>query len=155
MVNKVESSQFVPDPQVRDPALEYPDPTPCAMPLGCERPEPLADMIRRLVRNEWSAQAAEAGEETFDEANDFEVDEDPDTGLFSPYELLPLQEERPNDRGPAESSRSSAADPGSSDASDGATPGDSSSGGVRPGVGSPAEAGSMGGAGGLGESAPK
>lgn len=64
---------------------EIPDPTPISLPYPFKRPEPLVEIIRRSIREEMSRHAAAEGEETFDEADDFEVDEEPD--LFSPYEL--------------------------------------------------------------------
>lgn len=64
---------------------EVPDPTPIARPVGWKEPESLQDMIARLVRGEISRQAAAAGAETFEEADDFDVDDDPE--LKSPYEL--------------------------------------------------------------------
>jgi len=76
---------------------EIPDDTPVAMPLGFDRPEDISETIRRLVQNELSAQADERGDETFLEANDFDV-EDEDVWV-SPYELQPMQEEVPIDQG--------------------------------------------------------
>lgn len=65
---------------------EVPDPVPVAVPAGWTRPEPLADLIRRMVRTEFSRAAAEEGEESFEEADDFDVeDEDPDP--LSAYEI--------------------------------------------------------------------
>lgn len=63
---------------------EIPDPKPMALPVGFERPEALVDTIRRLVRSEELASAAEAEMETFDEADDFDVEED--LRVDSPYE---------------------------------------------------------------------
>lgn len=161
-VSKVPSSPLgeQSDGSFRDPALEYPDPTPCALPIGAEHPEPIGDMIRRLVRNEISREAAEAGDETFEEANDFEVDEDPDTGLFSPYERLPLVEERPvqeveeNEQAAgSESAGNEASEPRvSGDAGDGGGEGSagvtSSGGGAAPvSAGAPRGAAAPGGAG--------
>lgn len=37
----------------------------------------LEDRIRRVIANDLSTKAQEAGEETFEEANDFDVDEEP------------------------------------------------------------------------------
>jgi len=64
---------------------EVPDPRPVAIPAGFQRPEPLADLIRRLVRTQISQQASAEGQETWEEADDFEVDEDDDP--LSPYEI--------------------------------------------------------------------
>lgn len=65
---------------------ELPDPNPMEIPAGFKRPETLAEQVRRLVRSQHLADAAESqGFETFDESNDFEIDDD----MFdpsSPYE---------------------------------------------------------------------
>lgn len=73
----------------RNPERHYetPDPTPVAMPAGFKRPETLEERIRRLVRSErFAAEMEAAGFETFDEADDFDVEDDrPDPA--TPYEL--------------------------------------------------------------------
>lgn len=56
---------------------EIPDPTPVAMPVGFKRPETLAEQVRRLVRTTISREAAEAGAETFEESEDFDIPDDP------------------------------------------------------------------------------
>lgn len=58
-----------------DPGLEYLDPTPVAIPVGAQRPESLADTMRRLIVNELSTNAARAGLETFEESIDFDIDD--------------------------------------------------------------------------------
>lgn len=70
---------------------EVPDPTPVEVPLHLRRPASIQDDIKRMVREELSRAAADAGEETFEEADDFSVDDDPDP--FSQYELSAMQEE--------------------------------------------------------------
>lgn len=69
-----------------DRHYETPDPNPVRMPAGFKRPETLEERIRRLVRSERFNQAMdESGMETFDEANDFDVEDDlPDPA--TPYE---------------------------------------------------------------------
>lgn len=70
------------------------DPTPVARTVGFERPPSMQELIQRYVRTELSRQAGQAGEETFEEADDFDVDDDPE--LKSPYEVdegLPRWEE--------------------------------------------------------------
>lgn len=64
---------------------EIPDPTPMEVPLGFKRPETLAEQVQRLVRTSMSAHAAMHGMETFEEAEDLEVDEDFDP--YTPYEV--------------------------------------------------------------------
>lgn len=60
------------------------DPSPVAMPLGTRRPERLEDQIRRLVRDE-RYHAAMMGDDTIEEANDFDIDEE-DFNPASPFE---------------------------------------------------------------------
>lgn len=57
---------------------ELPDPTPIAVPAGFKRPETLAEQVQRLVRTHISREAAEAGMETFEESEDFDIPDDPD-----------------------------------------------------------------------------
>lgn len=64
---------------------EIPDPNQMEMPLGMKRPETLAEQVQRLVRTSISAHAAMHGAETFEEAEDLEVDEDFDP--YTPYEV--------------------------------------------------------------------
>lgn len=60
---------------------EIPDPTPVTIPSGFRRPPTLQEQVQRLVRGELSRRAAEQGFETFEDADDFDVegDEDPHT----------------------------------------------------------------------------
>lgn len=61
------------------------DRTPMALPAGFKRPESLQDQIRRLIRSEKLQQALhDAGYETEEEANDFDVGDDFDPS--TPYE---------------------------------------------------------------------
>lgn len=78
------------DPQTGEVRLderghEIPDPNPVELPLGMKRPETLAEQVQRLVRTSMSAHAAMHGMETFEEAEDLEVDEDFDP--YTPYEV--------------------------------------------------------------------
>lgn len=68
------------------PATHYeaPDPTPMQLPVGFKRPESLEDTMRRLVRSTLSAAADAAGSETFEESEDFDVDDEVDPR--TPYE---------------------------------------------------------------------
>lgn len=57
---------------------EYPDPVPAAPPVGYQDPPDLMTTIRRMVHSELFNQAfADAGMETFEEADDFDIDDDP------------------------------------------------------------------------------
>lgn len=69
------------------------DDTPVAMPVGFNRPPTLADQIRAMVKGELSRQASEQGLETFEDADDFDVDDDMDPS--SPWELNFDQESTP------------------------------------------------------------
>lgn len=69
-----------------DSGREIPDGKSLRMPSGMERPETLAEQVRRLVRTEWSRQAAEQGFETFEESEDFDVDDDFEPS--TPYETF-------------------------------------------------------------------
>lgn len=62
------------------------DNTPVELPLGFQHPETLEDRIKRLVRTSVSAQAQTDGEETFEEADDFDIPDD-DSDPVTPYEL--------------------------------------------------------------------
>lgn len=75
---------------------EIPDPTPVEMPVGFRHPPSLNDEIQRLIRNELSQAAAAQGAETFEEADDFDVDDD-DGVPFSEYEVTDMQAEVPRD----------------------------------------------------------
>lgn len=59
------------------------DPSPVSMPLGAKRPERLEDQIARLVRSH-EYQAVMNGDDTLEEAMDFDVEEDFDP--TSPFE---------------------------------------------------------------------
>lgn len=73
---------------------ELPDSTPLEPPLNYQKTPSLSDQIRDLIRSEKLKQAAEeAGYESFDDADDFEIEDDPYP--YSPYEdefSTPLQE---------------------------------------------------------------
>lgn len=64
---------------------EVPDPNPMEIPAGMKRPETLAEQVQRLVRHSISAHAELHGMETFEEADDFDIDEDFDPS--TPYEV--------------------------------------------------------------------
>ncbi|WMC01491.1 hypothetical protein [Microvirus D_HF4_329] len=65
---------------------EIPDAQPVAVPAGFKRPETLQEQIQRLIRSDKLAQmASDQGMETFEESEDFDIDDD----MFdpsSPYE---------------------------------------------------------------------
>lgn len=64
---------------------EIPDPTPVELPVGFKQQETIAQMVARLVRKDVSEYAARNDQETFDEADDFTLDEE-DFDPHTPYE---------------------------------------------------------------------
>ncbi len=78
---------------------EVPDKTPIEIGIH-ERPDPLAEQIQMIVQAEMSKLAVATGRESFEEANDFEIDDEDDP--HSQYELTVLQEEHEPDPPPAE-----------------------------------------------------
>lgn len=65
---------------------EIPDDRPMVLPSGFRRPETLAEQVQRLVRSHVSRMAADRGDETFEEAEDFDVGEDVEPS--TPYETF-------------------------------------------------------------------
>lgn len=76
-----------------DNGKELLNPEQVEVPVEMTIPEPLQERIKRILQTELSAQAAAQDMETFDEANDFDIDEDPDP--VSHYELTEMVEEEP------------------------------------------------------------
>lgn len=85
---------------------EIPDPTPLGIPSGFKRPETLAAQVQRLVQGSLSRHAELQGNESWEEANDFNVDDefDPTTPFeefFDPVigrSVTPLEFEQNKDR---------------------------------------------------------
>lgn len=73
---------------------QIPDRTPIELPLGYNKPEPLQDMIRRMVRVE-SDLASRQGFDSLEEADDFECGDEFDS-VESRYQTILMQEEYPN-----------------------------------------------------------
>lgn len=90
----LKTGEVRPYPYLDEYGREVLDPNPAAMPLGFKRPESLADTIRRLIRHEVSQAAQESGDETFEDADDFDVDDDP-ADPSTPYEMNFDQEAYP------------------------------------------------------------
>lgn len=65
---------------------ELPDNTPLALPAGFTPPETLAEQIQRLVRTNVSQSAEKHDQETFEEADDFDIEDDEDFDASSPFE---------------------------------------------------------------------
>lgn len=51
------------------------DKTPIALPIGYEKPETLAELVQRMVKNQAYLQHFQ-GKESYEEANDFDIDDD-------------------------------------------------------------------------------
>lgn len=83
-----------------DRGEELPDDTPVETPLKFRRPPTLQEQIKAMVRGEMSRAAAEEGKETFEEADDFDV-EDEDDLPPSNYEFTDMSIEKIMDKGDA------------------------------------------------------
>lgn len=68
-----------------DPGEEV-DPRPVEIPAELKRPPSLKEQMQQMIRQEMSLAAAQANEETFEEADDFDID-DIDTMPESPYNV--------------------------------------------------------------------
>lgn len=86
MAHKLGKSAFWDPPKLNERGQEVPDPAPVAIPAGFARPESMAETIQRLVRGSVSRAAREQGLETFEEAEDFDLDDEEDDDRSSPYE---------------------------------------------------------------------
>lgn len=70
----------------RSNVTESPDPTPVALPIGYKRPLTLNEQILNMIRSQELRRFAEGnGQETLEEADDFEVGDDFDPQ--APYEM--------------------------------------------------------------------
>lgn len=76
---------------VEDGRKEFGDPVPVAPPVGMTRPLTTEERFRRIIRSEHLARIADSqGVDTFDEAEDFDVEDDPVPAL-TPYEEALLE----------------------------------------------------------------
>ena len=66
---------------------EHPDPIPCAIPVGYDQPDTMAEMVQKYVRQEMSAHAKENAMGTFEEEDDFDLDDDQLDLPLSGYEV--------------------------------------------------------------------
>lgn len=83
--------------EFNDRGQEIPDQTPVEMPAGFKKPESLTEQIRRLIRTEMSQEAVAEGKESWEDANDFDVDE-ADAELHPTEYEIEMQPEVPNDK---------------------------------------------------------
>lgn len=73
---------------------EIPDPRPVELPTGLKVRPSLQEEIRRYIRAEMSNHARDQGWESFEEANDFDIDDDIDAMIEqSPYALHEMRAE--------------------------------------------------------------
>lgn len=84
------SIEFTPE------GLEILDQRPMEVPLGYERPLTLQEEIRRMIAVETSRAAEDAGLESFEEADDFDVPDGEDD-FVSPYEIKEMTDEWPEE----------------------------------------------------------
>lgn len=70
---------------------EIPDQTPIEVPLQFRGGESMEDRLRRIIRTEMSRHAQDNGHETWEEANDFEISDDP-TDFPTHHEMSEEQE---------------------------------------------------------------
>lgn len=81
---------------LNDKGHEVPDPTPVALPVGFRPPPTMVELIRMHVRRELSQAAVADGAESFEEADDFDIEDDrldpstPYEELFEPQVFEPF-----------------------------------------------------------------
>lgn len=77
------------------PRKEKLSPLPVEIPVGASRPETLTEIVARMVYSALEAEKASPERETWDEANDFEVDDWEDEAFDTAYTVRELREEEP------------------------------------------------------------
>lgn len=70
---------------------QIPDNTPVEVPINLSMPLSVPEQIARGIRLELSRQAQSRGMESFDDADDFDMDDD--DLPFSPYEIIDMKPE--------------------------------------------------------------
>lgn len=66
--------------------VEKPDPTPVQIPIEMRKPESMDDRIRRIIQHSLSVRARQVGLESFEEADDFDIEDEFDLDPTSPWE---------------------------------------------------------------------
>lgn len=66
--------------------MEHPDQQPLALPMHAKIPESLQTQIQRMVKRSFEDYARATGQETFDESQDFDIEDETDPN--SPYETF-------------------------------------------------------------------
>lgn len=67
---------------------ELPDSTPIEIPAGFRKPESLKEMIARMIQAHGLRREESDGEETFEEANDFDMEEEESPELYPTHHEL-------------------------------------------------------------------
>lgn len=75
---------------------EIPDPTPIEVPLKFQRPPTLQEQIRQMIRSESLRATLSEEAESFEEADDFDIDDEEDD-ILSPYEIEEWREMTPEE----------------------------------------------------------
>lgn len=85
-----------------DQGREIPDPRPMALFAGKVQPESLQSMMQRMIRETFSRLAVQEGEESFEEANDFDLEEDDFDDQLTKYEEMGVEHDtaRESEEGP-------------------------------------------------------
>lgn len=78
---------------------ELPDGTPLEVPLRFRTPETTDERITRMISTAMSNYAVEAGAESIDEANDFDIEGDDPDDTFTQHEELAMALELPDGYG--------------------------------------------------------
>lgn len=95
---------------------ELGDPLPVAPPAHLRRGQTTAEMIQSMVRRELSLRAEEHGFETFEESDDFDIDDDPadpHTSYEAHFDPLPPLKETDNGKSGSDEGGRTTADGGS------------------------------------------
>lgn len=71
-----------------DRGWELPNPVPLEFETGLKRPLTLQEQIQRVMRVELSKQAQNQGRETFEESQDFAVEDPFESEMLSGYEIM-------------------------------------------------------------------
>lgn len=68
---------------INEKGQEVLDKTPVELPIGYKHPLPLDERMKMLIKDELSEFADSKGYETWEEANDFDIGEGEDDGLYT------------------------------------------------------------------------
>lgn len=76
------------------PRSETPDQTPVEIPVGFNQPESLESIMARMIETRFNQMAEERGQETFEEADDFDVSDEHELPK-TPYEMVDMDPDEP------------------------------------------------------------